>query len=69
MSAVPNSGHYASSLDHLIGKLLQGKCNKQPKLHRRRPVFEARALGHRFVLDCANDRREYGAAGATGDQL
>jgi len=27
-----NSGHSAVSLDHLIGELLQGNWNKQPKL-------------------------------------
>jgi len=32
-------------------------------------VFKMRVLGHRFVLDCTNDRREYCAASATGDQL
>jgi hypothetical protein len=25
--------------------------------------------GGSFVLDCANDRREYGTAGASGDRL
>jgi hypothetical protein len=29
----------------------------------------AQALGHGFVLDCTNDRREYGPASATRDQL
>ena len=32
-------------------------------------VFKMRVLGHGFVLDCTNDRREYCAASATGDQL
>jgi hypothetical protein len=27
------------------------------------------ASGSSFVLDCANDRREYGAASASGDHL
>jgi hypothetical protein len=27
------------------------------------------ALGHRFVLNCTNDCREYGPTSATGDQL
>jgi hypothetical protein len=32
-------------------------------------VFEMRVLGHGFVLDCTNDRREYCAASATGNHL
>jgi hypothetical protein len=32
-------------------------------------VFEMRALGHGLVLDGTNDRREYGAASATGNHL
>jgi hypothetical protein len=32
-------------------------------------VFVMRVLGHGFVLDCTNDRREDGAASATGDHL
>ena len=61
-----NSGHCAASLDHLIGELLQGMWNRQAK---RLGGLETRALGHGFVLDCTNDRREYGPASATRDQL
>jgi hypothetical protein len=32
-------------------------------------VFEMRVLGHGFVLDYTNDRREYCAASATGNHL
>jgi integrase/recombinase XerD len=31
--------------------------------------FLLRPSGGSFVLDCANDRREYGTAGASGDRL
>jgi hypothetical protein len=40
--------------DHLAGAGEQ--CRQMPS-------------GSSFVLDCANDRREYGAASASGDHL
>jgi hypothetical protein len=32
-------------------------------------VFKMRVLGHGFVLDCTNNRREYCATSATGNHL
>jgi hypothetical protein len=39
------------------------------RVARRKVERTAQALGHGFVLDCTNDRREYGPASATRDQL
>jgi hypothetical protein len=40
-----------------------------PRCNQDMTVFEMRALGHGLVLDGANDRRENGAASATGNHL
>jgi hypothetical protein len=54
---------------HCAASLEASRCKEKQTAQAALTVFEMRTLGHGFILDCTNDRREYGAASATGNHL